>query len=143
MKQSDTGDTVRVHYKGSLLDGTEFDNSAGRDPIEVTIGNGQVIPGFEKALIGMTAGETRTVTIEPDQAYGQHETELVLSVPRDRIPADVALQAGGILQMTDASGDQINLLVVEFDDDTVTLDGNHPLAGKTLAFELQLVEIVP
>lgn len=142
MRQATTGDTVHVHYRGTLDDGSEFDNSAGREPIEVTIGNGQIIPGFENALMGMAEGDTKSVTLPPEDAYGPTDPGLVHVVERDRIPDEVDLAVGAVLQAADASGNQIRLQVVEFSDDNVTLDANHPLAGKALTFELQLVGFI-
>lgn len=142
MRQATTGDTVRVHYTGTLADETKFDSSAERGPIEVTIGSGEVIAGFEDALLGMTEGATKSVTLEPDDAYGPHNPQLVQVVERERIPSEVDLDVGTALQATDPSGNQIHMLVVELDADNVTVDLNHPLAGKALTFELELVEFV-
>lgn len=142
MRQVTDGDTVRVHYVGTLADGTEFDNSSGRDPIEFTVGRGQVVAGFENALMGMAEGDTKSVTLEPDDAYGPHNPDLVHAVERAKIPAEVDLQVGTALQATNERGDQVRLVVIELDTDTVTLDANHPLAGKTLTFELTLVAFV-
>lgn len=141
-KQAANGDTVRVHYTGTLADGTEFDTSVGRDPIELTLGGGMVIPGFENALTGMAEGETKTVTLEPVEAYGPHDARLVQEVERERIPAEIDLQVGTGLQTSDGGGNTINLTVVALADDTVTVDANHPLAGKDLTFDLELVEVV-
>jgi len=141
-KQAANGDTVRVHYTGTLADGTEFDSSAGRDPIELTLGGGMVIPGFENALMGMAQGDTKSVTLEPIDAYGPHDARLVQVIERERIPAEIDLRIGTGLQTSDDSGNAIRLLVVALDDDTVTVDANHPLAGKSLTFDLELVEFV-
>ena len=142
MKQADTGDTVLVHYRGTLADGTEFDSSAGGDPIKLTIGERQVIPGFENALVGMARGETKSITLEPEDAYGPHSPKLVQTVERARIPEEIDLAAGMALQASDAQGNPMRLVVVEFNTETVTLDANHPLAGKALTFELTLAELV-
>lgn len=142
MRQANTGDTVRVHYMGTLADGTEFDNSAERGPIELTIGTGQVIAGFEDALLGMSEGDTKNVTLQPEDAYGSHDPELVQVVERTRIPEEIELQVGKALQATDPNGQQIRFEVVEFDAESVTLDANHPLAGRALTFELKLVGFV-
>jgi len=139
MRQVTNGDTVRVHYTGTFDDGSQFDSSAGRDPIEVTVGTGQVIPGFENALVGMAEGDAKSVTLEPEHAYGDADDRLVQVVERSRIPADINLGVGDVLQASDSAGNPMRLTVVEFDDDSVTLDANHPLAGKSLTFELQLV----
>lgn len=142
MKQATPGDTVRVHYTGTLADGTKFDTSAGRDPIELTIGSGRVIPGFEKAIVGMAEGDTKNVTVEPDDAYGPRDPHLIQTVERGRLPADIDLDVGTMLQASDPSGNQVRLQVVELSDENVTLDANHPLAGKPLIFELELVEVI-
>ena len=142
MRQAAVGDTVRVHYVGTLADGTEFDSSAQGGQIEVTLGSGQVIAGFENALLGMVEGDTKNVTLEPGEAYGPHNHQLVHVVERERIPAEIDLQVGTAIQASDASGQQLHLLVVELDADRVTLDANHPLAGKALTFGLELVGFV-
>ena len=142
MKQANIGDTVRVHYKGTLPDGTEFESSAERGPIEVTIGSGQVLQGFENALVGMTEGDTKSVTLEPDKAYGAHDPEFIHVVDRARIPDEIDLQVGTALQAADSDGNRIRMTVVEVEDDKVTLDLNHPLAGKALTFQLELVGFV-
>lgn len=141
-KQAANGDTVRVHYTGTLADGTQFDSSVGRDPIELTLGGGMVIPGFENALLGMTPGDSKSVTIQPVEAYGPHDAKLVQVVERERIPAEIDLQVGTGLQTSDSGGNTIRLTVVALDDDNVTVDANHPLAGKALTFDLELVDFV-
>ena len=142
MRQATTGDTVRVHYTGTLADGTEFDSSREREPIELTIGSGQVIPGFENALVGMAEGDMKSVTLEPEDAYGSHNPQFVQTVARGRIPAEIELDIGTVLQASDASGNPMRLLVVELTEENVTLDANHMLAGKALTFQLQLVAFV-
>ena len=142
MKQIEAGDTVRVHYTGTLTDGTQFDTSIGREPIEFVIGGGHVIPGFENALLGMVEGDTKNVTVEPSDAYGPHDPRLMQVVERTRIPADVELNIGTVLQASDPNGNHIHLTVVDLDDENATLDANHPLAGKSLIFELEFVEFV-
>ncbi len=142
MRQAASGDTVRVHYQGTLSDGTEFDNSVERGPIELTIGGGEVIPGFEIALVGMSEGDTKKITIEADGAYGPHNSEIVETVERTTIPEEIELQMGAVLQASDEKGNEIRLVVTELDDVNVTLDANHELAGHALTFELQLVEFV-
>jgi len=142
MKQAANGDKVRVHYTGTFTDGSQFDSSAGREPLEVTLGTGQVIPGFENAIVGMAEGDSKSVTLEPEDAYGPADARLVQVVERARIPAEIELSVGGILQASDPDGNQMRLTVVSFDDDNVTLDANHPLAGKALTFDLQLVGFV-
>ena len=142
MRQVTTGDTVRVHYQGTLDDGTEFDSSAGRGPLELTIGGGQILPGFEAALMGLSAGDTNSVTLQPGDAYGQHDPQLIHKIERSQVPDEVDLQVGTALGATDSEGNQIRLLVTAIDGDTVTIDANHPLAGKALTFELELVGFV-
>jgi peptidylprolyl isomerase len=140
MAQAKTGDTVRVHYKGSLSDGTVFDTSRNRDPLEVTLGSGQLIPGFENAVLGMETGEERRVTIPAEDAYGPRREELILEVPRGRFPPDIEPEVGKQLRMTQEGHDFV-VVVQDVKEDSVTLDANHPLAGKELIFELELVEV--
>jgi len=142
MAQAQSGDIVRVHYRGTLQDGTEFDSSKGREPLEFQVGGGQVISGFEKQVEGMSVGETTTVTIAADEAYGPRDERQIQEVPRDALPADLDLQLGTGLTATTRDGKEIPLTVVGLTDETVTVDGNHPLAGQDLTFELELVEIV-
>lgn len=141
MSTPQTGQKVKVHYTGTLEDGTRFDSSAGRDPMEFTMGEGKIIPGLEQALSEMSVGETRTVNIPAEQAYGPHQPELVQQVERQQIPADIELSPGVQLQAQGPDGQAFQLVVTELDDRNVTLDANHPLAGKALTFELELVEI--
>ncbi|KAA3627806.1 MAG: peptidylprolyl isomerase [Proteobacteria bacterium] len=140
MAQAAAGDSVRVHYTGRLNDGTVFDSSEGRDPLDFTLGSGQVIPGFDEAVTGMTVGESVTITIEPENAYGERREEMVQQVPRSDIPDDIDLAVGMQLQASGPQGD-IVVTVIEMSDETIKLDANHPLAGKALTFDLQLVEI--
>lgn len=136
------GDKVKVHYTGKFDDGKVFDTSEERDPLEFTIGSGQVIPGFENGVIGMEVGEEKTIHIPADQAYGQRNEELVQEVPRDRFAQDMKLDIGQGLQLRTKDGHSMVVLVKAFTSETVTLDANHPLAGKDLNFDLKLVEIV-
>ncbi len=137
------GDTVKVHYTGRLDDGSVFDSSEGGAPLEFTIGQGQMIPGFEQGVVGMAAGESRTVIIAADQAYGIYQPQGVIEVPRSDIPASIPLEVGMQLQATGRDGRPAYMTVLELSADRVKLDGNHPLAGKDLTFDLQLVEIQP
>jgi peptidylprolyl isomerase len=141
MKQANTGDNVKVHYKGSLDDGTVFDSSLDCDPLEFTIGEGQVIPGFENAVIGMNPGETKTSRITSDKAYGPHLEEMVVVFSRDQLPTDLQPNIGQVLRFRRNDGYIIEVTVLEASDSSVTFDGNHPLAGKDLIFEIQLLEI--
>jgi len=140
MAQAKSGDTVRVHYTGRLDDGTVFDSSRGREPLEFTLGAGQVIAGFEEAVAGMSPGEVKTVTIPHGEAYGGHRHELVVSVGHDQFPQHIDPQVGQQLQL--AQGGQVTVVTVtEVSERGITLDANHPLAGRDLTFELELVEI--
>jgi peptidylprolyl isomerase len=140
MAEAKRGDTVRVHYKGTLDDGSVFDSSEGREPLEFTIGGGQVIAGFDQGVTGMSPGDERTINIPSSDAYGEVQAELLLRVPRDQFPPDVTPEVGQQLQMSD--GQQTFVVTVrDVADDAVLLDANHPLAGKALTFELTLVDI--
>jgi peptidylprolyl isomerase len=141
MQQAKQGDTVQVHYTGKLEDGTVFDSSSGGDALSFTIGAGQVIPGFENAVVGMQQGDQKTETIAAERAYGPHREELIFTVSRNDIPQDMELSVGDILQVGFPSGETGSVQVSELGDRTVTLDANHPLAGKTLIFDLELVGI--
>jgi len=136
------GDTVRVHYTGKLEDGTVFDSSLDRDPVEFTLGAGQVIPGFEQAVVGMSPGESKTVEVPADQAYGPYREELVQEIDRELVPADLKLEVGQQLALRLSPGRSIRVTVTKITESKVTLDANHPLAGKDLTFDLQLVEIL-
>lgn len=142
MIQANKGDTVRIHYTGRLTDGTQFDSSEGRAPLEFQLGSGQIIAGLDQQIEGMSVGEKATVTIPAAQAYGEHHPEGVQSLPRERIPADVDVSLGARLQATSADGQQMTLTVVDVNDEAVTVDANHPLAGKDLVFDVELVEVV-
>lgn len=142
MAQAQHGDTVRVHYKGTLHDGSVFDSSEGRDPLTFTIGSGQIIPGFEQAVIGMQVGDERTTEIPSDQAYGARDEEMMLEVARDQMPDGMNPTLGDWLQLSFPDGQHASVQVVEMNETSVTLDANHPLAGKDLTFEIKLVEIV-
>ena len=141
MSTAKHGDNVSIHYTGTLNDGTEFDSSEGREPLSFEIGSGQIIPGFSDAVEGMAVGESKTVTISSDQAYGDYNPEMVQEVPRSNIPDDIELVEGIALSATGPDGQVIHFKVIAFDDDKVKLDGNHPLAGQELTFALELVEI--
>jgi peptidylprolyl isomerase len=141
MQQAKTGDTVKVHYTGTLADGTEFDSSRGRDPLEFTLGQGALIPGFENAVVGMSPGDTKTVELAANDACGDRHEQLTQDVPRTAIPDDIELQEGMVLRARGPEGQDLAFTVVSFDDQSVMIDGNHPLAGKDLTFTVQLVEI--
>jgi peptidylprolyl isomerase len=142
MTDAKSGDTVRIHYTGTLEDGSTFDSSDGRDPLEFKLGSGQVIPGFDKAVTGMSVGEAKTVEIPPEDAYGEHNPNGRQSFPRANIPDDVPLDIGTRLQMQTPEGQAVQVVVAEVGEAEVILDANHPLAGKALTFAIELVEIV-
>ena len=142
MAQAQAGDLVRVHYTGRLADGTIFDTSMEREPLEFTLGGGELIPGFEQAVLGMTAGESKTATILADQAYGPHRTERVIDVERHHLPPDLQPELGQRLQMTRPDGTTVTVVVTTITETQVTLDANHPLAGQDLIFDIMLVEIL-
>jgi len=138
-----TGDTVLVDYTGKLADGRVFDSSIGKQPLEVVLGKGQLIPGFEKAVLGMQVGENKTVTISAKDAYGPFRSELIFEVTRDKLPDGAAPQVGQQLRGTKADGTTMFATITKISDATVTLDSNAPLAGKDLTFEIGLVKILP
>ncbi len=141
MSQAKQGDTVKVHYTGKLQNGEIFDSSIGSDPLEFTIGNKELIEGFESGVLGMEIGVKKTITIPPEEAYGSRNEELVADVDRAKLPDHINAEIGQALQITQPNGKTINVVMTEVTDDTVKLDANHPLAGKTLTFEIELVEI--
>lgn len=141
MTEVKSGDTVAIHYTGTLLDGTTFDSSEGREPLEFEVGSGMIIPGLDKALPGMTVGEKKVVKIACVDAYGPLNPEMRQAVPREGIPEDIPLEIGTTLEMQTADGQSMPVMVVELDAATVTLDANHPLAGKDLQFDFELVRI--
>jgi peptidylprolyl isomerase len=137
----EAGKTVKIHYKGTLADGTVFDSSEGGDPFEFEIGAGSVIPGFEAAVAMMQVDETTNVTIPCAEAYGEVNDQMIGTIDRAQLPDEIEPEVGMVLSLTSQDGDEIPVRIVEFDEATLTLDGNHPLAGKDLNFELTLVEI--
>ena len=141
MSQAKSGDTVKIHYTGTLANGTQFDSSADREPLEFAIGSGQVIPGFDSAVDGMAVGENKTVDIPPEAAYGQRHEQLIQEVPKSQLPEEIKPEPGMQLQSQSPDGQVLNLVVTEVADETITVDGNHPLAGETLTFDIELVEI--
>ncbi len=142
MAQSKNGDTVKVHYTGKLEDGTVFDSSVKRDPLQFTLGEGLLIPGFEQAVLGMSPGESKTVEVSADQAYGPHREEMVMDVDRQEFPSHFQPEVGQQLQIPQSDGRMIRLTVTDVSEQMVTLDANHPLAGRDLTFDIQLLEIV-
>ncbi|MDX1660558.1 MAG: peptidylprolyl isomerase [Gemmatimonadota bacterium] len=141
MGTAEQGDTVKVHYSGRLEDGSVFDSSEGKDPLEFTIGESQVIPGFESAVEGMDEGEEKTATIPVDEAYGPVRDELRFEVDRDRFPDDVDPEVGRMVEVKDPDGGTHAATITEVEADSVTLDLNHPLAGHDLTFEIRLIEV--
>lgn len=141
MTQAKQGDTVKIHYTGRLTDGTQFDSSEGREPLEFQVGSGQIISGLDTQVEGMDEGDKATVTIPADDAYGPHRPEGVQTLPRERVPEGVDLSLGARLQATSADGQQMTLTVVDVNDAEVTVDANHPLAGKDLVFDVELVKV--
>lgn len=142
MPTAKSGDTVRVHYTGRLEDGEVFDSSVGTEPLEFTIGQGTIIPGFEDAVVGMNPGDSKTQHIEADNAYGPHIDEMVQTIDRSSVPPDIELEIGQQLQVRQPGGPPMILTVAGLTETDVTLDGNHPLAGHDLTFDIQLVDIV-
>lgn len=135
------GDLVQVHYTGRLIDGTEFDSSRGLEPLAFVVGSGDVIAGFDAAVRGLTPGESRTVTVSVEEAYGPVQPEMIARVPRADLPADLELEVGQQMTVTQEADESFAVMVTAFDDGFVTLDANHPLAGKELVFEIELVSI--
>jgi peptidylprolyl isomerase len=137
-----SGDTVRVHYKGTLADGTEFDSSEGREPLEFVVGEGQVIPGFDAAVTSLAIGESTTVTIPAAEAYGEHSDEGMQTFPRDAFPPDADPEVGWAVELGGPNGERVPATITEVTDESITLDFNHPLAGEDLTFVIELVEVV-
>jgi peptidylprolyl isomerase len=141
MAQAKTGDTVKVHYTGKLDDGTVFDSSAGRDPLEFKIGEGRLIPDFEQAVVGMNPGESKTIQIPSGNAYGPYHEEMVINIERKDLPEDLEPHIDQRLQVRQSEGQEFVVTVTEVTETSITLDGNHPLAGKDLTFDIQLTEV--
>lgn len=140
-QQVKAGDTVKVHYHGRLTDGTTFDSSEGRAPLEFEVGSGMVIKGFDDGLLGMAVGEKKTIEIPVEDAYGPKDPEAIIEFPKDRFPPDMKPEVGMRLSMTNGSGQQIPVVITEVKPEVVILDANHQLAGEDLIFDLELVEI--
>ncbi len=141
MSQAKQGDTVKIHYKGTLDDGTEFDSSEGREPLEFELGSGQVIPGFDNAVDGMTVGDSKSVRIESGDAYGERHEQLIQEVPKTALPPEMEPEVGMALQSQAPDGQVMNLVVTAVSETTITVDANHPLAGQALTFDIELVAI--
>ena len=142
MSQAKSGDTVKVNYTGKLKDGSVFDSSVNRDPLQFKIGAGQVIPGFEQAIVGMEPGDSKDIEITAKDAYGPYHEKLVIKVPRDKIPSDLNPAQGQQLRLQQPEGNDILVNVKEVNDKEITLDANHQLAGQNLFFNVQLIEII-
>ena len=141
MSKAKKGDNVKVHYKGKLTSGEQFDSSEGREPLAFTIGAGQMIKGFDEAIPGMDVGEKKTINISPENAYGEKNPEAIIEFPKSNIPPDMKLEPGMKLQLQNEAGQPIPVVVTDVKDDVVMLDANHELAGKELVFDIELVEI--
>lgn len=140
--QVKTGDVVRVHYTGTLVDGSQFDSSVGRNPLEFIVGAGQMIAGFDAGVLGMTVGEKKTLQIDPDHGYGQSNPEAIIEFPRTNVPEGMELEIGMQLNLQNEYGQPVPVVIMEIREDVVVMDANHSLAGKDLIFEVELVEIV-
>ena len=141
MSEAKNGDTVKVYYTGTLEDGTVFDSSKERDPLQFTLGKGQLIKGFEEAVIGMSVGETKSVRIPSDEAYGSHREDLLLKFNKSDFPPDIEPKGGLVINLVSPDGRNLLATITEISGDSVTLDANHPLAGKDLTFNIDLVEV--
>ena len=140
MTEAKKGDSVKVHYKGTLVDGTVFDSSEGKEPLAFVVGNGQVIQGFDEAMVGMKVNESKVVEIPVEKAYGERKDELIMIVPVEQAPPDLEPEVGMKLEMGGANGELIRVVIVAVDDKDITLDANPPLAGEQLTFSIELVE---
>jgi peptidylprolyl isomerase len=143
MQQAQNGDKVKVHYNGKLRSGDTFDSSDGREPLEFTIGSGQVIKGFDDGVIGMQVGDKKTVEIDVEDAYGEKSEDMIIEFPKAQFPPDMNPEEGQQLMMSNGAGQSFPVIVTEVKEDSVLLDANHPLAGQELIFDITLVEIVP
>jgi peptidylprolyl isomerase len=141
MEKVESGHFVSVHYKGTLQNGEVFDTSEGRHPLEVEMGAGQIIPGFEEALMGMSLNEKKVFTLDPEDAYGQKDESLTHSFPRADVPAEINPEVGQTLALSSPEGRQFPAMITEVDDEKVVVDLNHPLAGQTLTFDIKVVGI--
>lgn len=142
MREAQKGDTVKVYYKGQIEDGTEFAVSDNPGPIELTIGDGTTLPGFENGLIGMTVGDKRIITVPPEEGFGHKDQDLVFQVNKDNFPPHMDLHEGMKVKVKTEDGNKTTITIINIDDDTVTVDANSPFAGKTVSFTVDLVEFV-
>jgi peptidylprolyl isomerase len=141
MAEAKVGDTVKIHFTGKLQDETVVETSKDRDPLEFTIGDGNVIPGLEQGVIGMAAGDKKTIAISPEDAFGQPQEDLLVDINKSEFPKDVELKAGAYLNIESSDGKEFKAKVVEIKEEMVTLDANHPLAGATINYDVELIEI--
>ena len=141
MKQVKEGDVVKVHYTGKLINGEQFDSSVDREPLEFTVGAGQMIKGFDAAMPGMNLGEKKTINIAPEDGYGPKSEEAIIEFPKENVPAEMVLEPGMSLTLSNQAGQPVQVIVVEVKDDIIVLDANHFLAGQELIFDIELVEI--
>lgn len=141
MAEAKEGDEVQVHYTGKLEDGTVFDTSEDGEPLSFTIGEERVIPGFEEAVTGMEPGDSKTTEVDPEQAYGEHREDMVMEMEKDQIPSEVDPEVGQQLQLRLENGQTVPVLITALGEDTVTIDANHPLAGRKLIFEIEVVDV--
>lgn len=139
--EAKNGDLVKVHYTGKLVNGEQFDSSAGREPLEFTVGEGQMIKGFDIAIPGMKVGDKKTINIAPEEAYGPRNEEAIIEFPKQHVPADMKIEAGMPLTLSNQEGQPVQVIVIEVKDDIIVLDANHFLAGEELVFDIELVEI--
>lgn len=142
MAQVKEGDVVKVHYTGKLTNGEQFDSSIGKEPLEFTVGAGQMIKGFDAAMPGMNVGEKKTINISPEDGYGEKSEEAIIEFPKENVPADMILEPGMPLTLSNQAGQPVPVIVVEVKDDIIILDANHFLAGQELIFDIELIEIV-
>ncbi|HQM91908.1 MAG TPA: peptidylprolyl isomerase [Syntrophales bacterium] len=136
-----SGDTISVHYTGKVENGEIFDTSSGRRPLTFTVGTGQIIRGFDEAVVGMTTGQKKTVTIPPEQGYGHRQVELIVDIPKDAVPEDMEIEKGMMIELVDPQGNKMPAEVFEIHDELIRMDLNHFLAGKTLVFDIEIVAI--
>jgi len=141
MAEAKNGDVVKVHYTGKLVNGEQFDSSAGREPLEFTVGAGQMIKGFDAAIPGMNVGDKKTINIPAEEAYGEKDPNAIIEFPRENVPADMQLEPGMPLTLSNQQGQPVPVVVVEVKDDVIVLDANHFLAGQELVFDIELVAI--
>lgn len=141
MKDAQVGDLVSVHYTGKLKNGEVFDSSKDRNPLKFTLGNKEFLRGFEEGVVGMKPGETKSVTLNPEQAFGDRREDLILELPKNEFPQHITPSVGLQLKLSNASGANLTVVITDVGDDSVTLDGNHPLAGQTIVFNIELIEI--